>query len=444
MLEPTKSPGGGNAQTQAGNYFISNYPPFSFWENGLADNYYDRLSKPPNPDTSLGLYVHIPFCRKRCHFCYFKVYTDRNAADIGKYLDAIGREARLYKEQPVFSGRKPRFIYFGGGTPSYLSPSQLENVVDQLKNAFPWDEAEEIAFEAEPGTLNESKLKMIREIGVTRLSLGVENFNDEILAQNNRAHRSGEIIQAYDYSRNIGFPQINIDLIAGLLGETDDNWKDCIRKTLELKPDCVTIYQMEIPFNTTIYKQMKNEGEITAPVADWETKRRWVAEAFEELESNGYTVTSAYTAVRDPKKVNFIYRDDLWTGADLLSLGVASFGHVNGLHYQNVKDFQPYLDVVNAHQFPVRRTYQLDFHENMVREFILQWKLGKIDRDYFTRKFNIDVYDFFSEPLESLIRSGIVTAGEHEACISRQGLLQIDQLIRNFFLPQHREMGQYT
>ena len=307
MLEPTKSPDGGNTQTQAGNYFISNYPPFSFWENGLADNYYDRLSKPPNPDTPLGLYVHIPFCRKRCHFCYFKVYTDRNAADIGKYLDAIGREARLYKEQAVFSGRKPRFIYFGGGTPSYLSPSQLENVADQLKNAFPWDEAEEIAFEAEPGTLNESKLKMIREIGVTRLSLGVENFNDEILAQNNRAHRSGEIIRAYDYSRNIGFPQINIDLIAGLLGETDDNWTDCIRKTLELKPDCVTIYQMEIPFNTTIYKQMKNEGEITAPVAEWETKRRWVAEAFEELESNGYTVTSAYTAVRDPKKVNFIY-----------------------------------------------------------------------------------------------------------------------------------------
>jgi oxygen-independent coproporphyrinogen-3 oxidase len=444
MSDTAQTPKNSSVSTTAGNYFISNYPPFSFWETGRTAEFHEKLALPPQPDAALGLYIHIPFCRKRCHFCYFKVYTDRNSAEIGGYLDALGREVRLYSEQPFFKGRKPGFIYFGGGTPSYLSPSQLESLVQQLKSAFPWDEAGEIAFEAEPGTLNESKLKMIRDIGVTRLSLGVENFNDDILSRNNRAHQSREIMRSYDYARQVGFPQINIDLIAGMIGETDENWHDCILKTLELKPDSITIYQMEIPFNTTIYKSMKEEGEITAPVADWDTKRRWVAEAFEALESEGYTITSAYTAVRDPAEIKFLYRDSLWTGADMLSLGVSSFGHLNGLHYQNIKDFQPYLDAVGDQAFPVQRTYQLNVHEKLVREFILQWKMGRIDRDYFIRKFEIDVFYFFSKPLDRLVRAGFVTTTEHEARISRQGLLQIDKLIRDFFLPCHQKMERYT
>ncbi len=145
-----------------------------------------------------------------------------------------------------------------------------------MKAILPWDEAEEVAFECEPGTLTEKKLENIREIGVTRLSLGIENFDDHILELNGRAHRSKEIERAYLFAKSLGFPQINIDLIAGMLEETEENWKRCIEKAIELEPDCVTIYQMEIPYNTTIYKEMKEQGKFTAPVADWATKRRWV------------------------------------------------------------------------------------------------------------------------------------------------------------------------
>src|SRR5205823_12243782 len=113
-------------------------------------------------------------------------------------------------------------------------------------------DAEEITFECEPGTLTEKKLSVIRGLGVTRLSLGVENFDDRILELNGRAHRSPEIAQSYRYARSLAFPQINIDLIAGRLGETEENWQACVRKTIDLDPDSVTIYQMELPFNTTI------------------------------------------------------------------------------------------------------------------------------------------------------------------------------------------------
>ena len=164
---------------------------------------------------------------------------------------------------------------------------QLKHLTGEMKRLLPWDEVEEVTFEAEPGTLTDHKLKAIREMGVTRLSLGVENFDDHILEINGRAHHTKEIARAYGYAREIGFPQINIDLIAGMVEETEENWRENIRKTIEMAPDSVTIYEMEIPYNTTIYKQMKAEGKLVAPVADWETKRRWVDYAWNELSKAG-------------------------------------------------------------------------------------------------------------------------------------------------------------
>ncbi len=442
---PTATPGAGQPivpplekQTTAGNYFVSNYPPFSFWKPEWVDTFEQALERPPAPGTSLGLYVHIPFCRKRCHFCYFKVYTDKDAQEIRHYIDSVLLEMDLYVSKPFVGGRKPRFVYFGGGTPSYLSESQLRHLTDSMKAKLPWDEVEEVTFECEPGTLTDHKLKALREIGVTRLSLGIENFDDHILEINGRAHRSKEVHRAYNYAREVGFPQINIDLIAGMLEETEENWKDCIQKTIELSPDSITIYQMEIPYNTTIYQRMKAEGKLVAPVADWETKRRWVAEAFAELERHGYTISSAYTAVKSKEKTRFLYRDQLWEGADLLALGVASFGHVGGIHYQNHHDFQPYLDAIQAGNAPVYRALEPSSEERYIREFILQLKRGSVSADYFTKKFGSDPRTTFAQPLKSLQDSGFLTIEGDTIAINRDGLLQVDRLLHEFFLPEHR------
>src|SRR5205823_10066695 len=257
---------GDDRETRVGNYFVSNYPPYSFWTRERVAEAFAALERPPAPGTPLGVYLHIPFCRRRCHFCYFRVYTDKNSSEILRYLDAAIEELRLYAGRPFIGGRQPDFIYFGGGTPSYLSTRQLAYLTDGMKQLLPWDAAEEITFECEPGTLTEPKLRVIRDLGVSRLSLGIENFDDEILKANGRAHTSKEIEPSYRYARSIGFPQINIDLIAGMVGETPENWRECVRKTIELDPDSVTIYQMEIPYNTTIFKEMKVMGESVAPV----------------------------------------------------------------------------------------------------------------------------------------------------------------------------------
>jgi oxygen-independent coproporphyrinogen-3 oxidase len=426
-------------ETKAGNYFVSNYPPYSFWTPRHVGEALAALERPPAPDTALGVYLHIPFCRKRCHFCYFRVYTDKNAAEIRRYLDAAIEEMTLYAAQPFIGGRKPNFIYFGGGTPSYLSTQQLTYLTDAMKRLLPWDEAEEITFECEPGTLTDHKLRVIQEIGVTRLSLGVEHFEDRILKLNGRAHGAAEIDRAYGFARSVGFPQINIDLIAGMMGDTTGDWQKAVEKTLALQPDSVTIYQMEIPYNTTIFQEMKARGNEVAPVADWATKREWVRSAFAQLEANGYQITSAYTAVRDPEKTKFVYRDQLWTGADLVGLGVASFSHVGGTHFQNEHNFEPYVTRLNRGDLPIYRALTPTEEERMIRELILQWKLGHVNARYFAHKFGVEIRGRFAEAWDKMRAWGYLADTGDELRLNRDGLLRADRLVHEFFLPEHRD-----
>lgn len=429
--------------TEAGNYFVSNYPPFSFWQKEQVFAVEKILDSPAPSDIPLGVYMHIPFCRKRCHFCYFRVYTDKNSSEIRTYVNAAMTEFTRYAARPYLQGRKPHFVYFGGGTPSYLSVPQLQELTDRMKDLMPWDQAEEVAFEAEPGTLNEKKLEALREIGVTRLSLGVEHFDDHILESNGRAHRSGEVDRAYNFARGLGFEHINIDLIAGMMNDTTELWKKAVAKAIEMQPDCLTIYQMEVPYNTGIYKQMKEEGKVTAPVADWETKREWVSYAFSEFEKIGYTVTSAYTVVKNPKKIKFVYRDSLWDGADLLPIGVASFGHFGGIHLQNQADIQPYIDTIERGESAIFRAYATSPDERFVREFILKMKLGSFKPSFYKNKFGEDVMTRFASQLAWMKDEGFATIGEDEVRLTREGLLQVDRLCHEFFLPQHRH-ARYT
>lgn len=428
-------------ETTVGSYFVSNYPPYSFWSPKYAPEAYAALERQPAPGTPLGVYLHIPFCRKRCTFCYFKVYTDKNASEIESYLEAALAELKLFAEKPFIGGRNPKFIYFGGGTPSYISSDQLRHLVTGMKKLLPWDEAEEVAFECEPGTITPAKLNAIKELGITRLSLGVENFDEGILRANGRAHGAREIPRAYEYARSIGFPQINVDLIAGMVGETDENWRENVRQLIAMSPEMVTIYQMEIPVNTVIFKEMKASGQIVAPVATWRTKREWVRYAFAELEKAGYTVTSTTTAVKNPEKNRFLYREFLWRGADMIGLGVASFSHVGGTHFQNDSEFETYVTKLAQGVLPIHRALTPTHEERMIREFILQMKFGSVQPQYFREKFAMDPLTQFAQPLENLRQQGLLTVSEQEVRLSREGLLRVDELIHDFFLPQHREVA---
>jgi oxygen-independent coproporphyrinogen-3 oxidase len=430
------------AKTEVGSYFISNYPPYSQWQREHLPDVEAALAAPPR-DVPLGLYVHIPFCRKRCKFCYFKVFTERNSAEIETYVSALSREIELVSQLPVMGGRPFRFVYFGGGTPSFLSSRQLTALVDRLRANINWDKAEEVTFECEPGTLSESKLHTIRDLGVTRLSLGVENFSDDVLRENGRAHLSPEIYKAWDWIQAARFPNVNVDLIVGMVGETRDNWRDNIRRTLELAPDSITIYQLELPFNTVYSKDILG-NHIELPVADWPTKRAWLDYAFNELQSAGYHVSSAYTLVRDPHRVNFSYRDNLFGGSDLLATGIASFGHVSGVHYQNLPEWGDYIgSLLERNQLPLWRGLKPTPHQLLVRELILLLKTGKLDVEYFRDKFGADILDEWRDVWQKYGDEGFIRLDGSRIELTRKGLLHADGLLPAFFEEEHRGV-RYT
>lgn len=428
--------------TEVGSYFISNYPPFSLWTRENTPEIHAAFDSEPNRDIPLGLYIHIPFCRKRCKFCYFRVYTNQNANAIQRYVDCLAREIELVSQTAAVAGRPLKFVYFGGGTPSYLSSRQLRFLRDKLAEHITWDTAAEVTFECEPGTLSLEKVETLKDIGITRVSLGVENFNDAILEENGRAHLSPEIHKAYGWLQQVGFPQINIDLIAGMIGETDENWQDCVEQAIGLNPDNLTVYQMELPFNTIISKEMREDGKVS-PVADWATKRRWVDEAINRTLAEGYQISSGNELVKNLDTDQFVYRDSVWRGSDLLAAGVSSFGHLQGVHYQNLDQIEEYQDTLERGELPVNRALRPTTQQSLIREMVLQMKEGHLRAEPFRKKFGVNILEEFGEAFANQQAAGYLTVEGNEIRLTRRGLLQVDSLLPEYFEPEHRQV-RYT
>ena len=426
---------------ELGSVFISNYPPYSVWSRDELKHVHEALARKPEAGHPLGLYLHIPFCRKRCKFCYFKVYTNVDSAQIRRYLAGLEREVALLAEKTAIAGRPLQFVYFGGGTPSFIGVKDLRDLVTAIQRSIPWTGAREITFECEPGTITRQKLEAIRGIGVTRLSLGVESFDDGILQENGRAHLSAEIDRALPWVRAVGFDQLNIDLIAGMVGETDATWSSSVRRTVEVQPDSVTIYQMELPYNTVYSGDLVHGREVI--VSAWNQRRRWHDQAIEALLRAGYEVSSAYTMVRKDKGCTFVYRDALWHGADMLGTGVASFSYVGGVHFQNETEQGPYLDRLERGELPLFRGLRTTNRQRCLRQLILQMKMGHVEAGPIQARFGIDILKEYDGLLKELEGEGMLRIERGGIVLTRKGLLQVDHFLPRFYEPEFQG-ARYT
>ena len=427
----------GTEEPQTGNYFVSTYPPFYYWNPEGAEAFRRSLQLPhPAGGTALGLYVHIPFCVERCQYCYYLSY-DLQSEKVDRYLDGLTRELELYARTPALSGRDVSFVYFGRGTPSQLSVPRLRRLMRHLQRLFPWSDAREGTFECAPKTVTETKMGALRGAGVTRVSLGVQQLDDAVLKQNGRIHLVRDVERALESIRRVGFDVVNIDLMAGLVGETDASFHASLHRVLELAPESVTIYQLEIPHNTPLYRSIR-DGTLASPPASWDVKRERLRVGFARLEQAGYSVRSGYTAVRDPVKHRFVYQDDQYRGADLLGIGASAFSHLAGINHQNIATLGKYLEHLSNDELPLWRGYALSAEELLLREFALQLKLGGVEPAAFRDKFGVDVLDRFAEPLASFADRGWLTMEDDAVELTRDGLLRVDRLIPALYLPEHR------
>jgi oxygen-independent coproporphyrinogen-3 oxidase len=423
-----------------GNYFVAAYPPFSTWTEAAAETFRRRLRRAPDDDDRqpLGLYVHVPFCARRCDFCYYLSY-DRRGRDTGPYLLALTRELARWADTPLLRGRPLSVVYFGGGTPSLLTADAIRRLMHEMQSVMPWNGVQEASFECAPRSVTAAKVRALREAGITRVSLGVQQLDDGVLEASGRIHRETDVLRAYELLREGGFPVVNVDLIVGLVGQTDTSFDDGLERVIGLKPESVTFYQLEIPRNTPLYRALRDEALEALPV-DWTVKRERLGRGFERLEAAGYTLRSAYTAVRDPERHRFLYQDRQYAGGDVLGIGASSFSYLDGTHQQNVASLEGYLEAMRGDGLPLWRAHALTADERMTRELVLQLKLGRVYGPAFSRRHGVDPAQRFAEPLARFQREGLLRLEGGSVVLTRDGLLQADRLLPAFYLPQHRDV----
>jgi len=345
-------------------------------------------------------------------------------------------EATMLSRQQAIAGRPISFAYVGGGTPSALSERRIDRFLGGLREALPWDDALEVTFECAPRTVTPAKLQVLRDHGVTRISMGVQAMDDEVLQSNGRIHRVADVMRAWEAITAADFPVANLDLIVGLVGETDVSFFASLDRLIALDPESVTIYQLEIPLNTPLYKAMK-AGTLEGKPSGWDTKRTRLAAAFKRLESAGYHVRSAYTAVRDARRHRFVYQDAQYAGADLLGLGASAFAHVSGVQHQNQAVLRKYIDAVAAGQLPLWRGHRMSADEAAVREMVLQWKLGRVDRRGFIKRHGVDPVARFAGALGPLCEAGLARVEPEAIVLTLEGLVHADRVLPGFYRPEH-------
>jgi len=416
-----------------GEYYVPTYPPFAAWSYH-SNSPLLQVPGPLPPTAPLALYVHVPFCVSKCDFCNNHSYIGARDNVVHSYVDAVAKEADLYGRQHLIQRRPVSSVYIGGGTPSALTVDQIDRLVSGIQYSIPWRETREVTFECAPRSVRAHFMEALRSLGITRVSLGVQSFNNLLLKLNGRIHYAEDTLRAARTIREVGFQSFNIDLMVGLLGETEHDWADTLARTIALGPDSITVYQTEVPRGTQLYRDYQ-ENRLPTDLVSWEVKHTRVERAFETLEAAGYTVASGYSAIKSPDHL-LQYEKHIATGGDLLGLGVSAFSFLGKSHFQNDITLESYESELIQDKLPLKRTYKLNESDRLVREFILQLKCGSVNTASLQSKFGHDPVQLFQDLLNGLENDGFLLQSDSRINLTRKGLVCVDRLLPRFFAPE--------
>jgi len=296
------------------------------------------------------LYVHIPFCPQLCDYCAF--YSEKgDAQKVNRFLDALIREAQIVSERLVL---RPKTIFFGGGTPSALSVSQLDkllNALSELTEGF--SGVEEFTIEMNPATVSTDKAKLLRDYGVNRISMGVQAFDDDTLNMLNRVHDSNQVIKSYEILRSAGFMNVNLDLMFAVPGQTLNQWVDTLEKTLSLGPDHLSCYCLTYEEDTEFWNRLESGKYSVNEDLEVEmfikTRDILLNHGYEQYEISNFA------------KMGMECRHNLsyWRGKDYLGLGPSAFGTIGFLRYQNIANTDIYCDRIEKTGMAYESTEEL-------------------------------------------------------------------------------------
>ncbi len=288
-----------------------------------------------------GLYVHIPFCLKKCHYCDFVITTQRAPADRARFLDALKAEIEHAVQQ--YGRLKFNTLYLGGGTPSSLEPEEFSTVLTMLRSEFDFENGFEFTVEVNPGDISDDKIKAYREAGVNRVSLGVQAFQEHLLKDMNRPHGTHEVEQTVQKLREAGLTNISMDIIVYLPNQTAADVTETIQKLLEFKPNQVSVYDLDV-HDKTAYGQRRREGKLQLPSEEEHLKMsEALARTLEQAGFIHYELTN-FAKPGWESRHNLIY----WQNKPYLGLGPGAFSYINDIRYQFAGSVESYLQKVAA------------------------------------------------------------------------------------------------
>ncbi len=360
----------------------------------------------------LGLYIHIPFCAKKCDYCDFKSFENKDNL-IDEYIKWLN-----YEIKSIGEGNKNDFnsnldslinlktIYIGGGTPSFINSNYIKILLETIKNNFQMDENAEITIEVNPGTVTREKLKDYKDAGINRLSIGSQSTNNRILKEIGRIHTYNDITNTYNLARSMGFNNINLDLMIGLPKQTIDDVISSINDILEMNPEHISVYSLILEEGTKFYEKWEKNALIL-PDDEEERNMYWTVKKM--LEQAGYI----HYEISNFAKPGFESKHNLdcWNQKEYIGVGVAAHSYTNNIRYSNIDNIEQYIqNYKNGSELD-----NLVFHEkqdiqNKMKEYMILGlrKIDGIHIQEFKRKFGNNPIILFKNELDKLVKEDLI------------------------------------
>jgi oxygen-independent coproporphyrinogen-3 oxidase len=363
-----------------------------------------------------SIYIHIPFCTHRCAYCDFNTYAGQEDA-IPAYVDALIREIEFIGHRTTELSNystNVHTIFFGGGTPSLLSPKQFESILKAVRAHFPLTNSVEITIEANPGTVSDSNLLELRQLGINRISFGAQSANTEELHMLERAHTFFDVIEAVLSARKAGFKNLNLDLIYGLPEQTLETWQTTVKRILDLHPEHISAYALTLEHGTP-FGRWSAKGLLPLPDPDLAAEMyEWASETFEENGYAQYEISNWSKSQRECKH-NLQY----WRGLPYLALGAGAHGYASGHRYSNVLRIKTYIDRLTSYQAthypfplsPVTVNYHKQTPRDDMSEFMmtgLRLTQEGVSDDEFHVRFGTSMCDVYGKEIEELLKFALL------------------------------------
>ena len=297
-------------------------------------------------ENNIGLYVHIPFCMKKCRYCDFLSFECRDEKALHEYTEALLREINIRYEQWPY--KVVDSIYIGGGTPSILPAEDMKRIMDGIKNDFTVTDDCEITIEANPATVDEHKLETYLEAGINRISIGVQSFDNSILNLLGRVHDKNDAMNAIRMAKKAGFRNLNVDMMFGIPGQTMKMWRDSLRQCIFLRPEHISLYSLQIEEGTQFYSMMEKGTLESVPDR---TDRTMYHDALDMLTDAGYH----HYEISNAALPGFESRHNLkyWSYEEYLGIGPGASSFIGGQRFKNTSSVLEYLKFIKSEQAPV-------------------------------------------------------------------------------------------